>query len=233
MQCLVFRRMRTQGTLNEIPVAALPSFSHRHIGLNGSELESLIGATGYETLDALIDAVVPEKIRFKGDLGLAEPLSEAEVLRYLRSLADLNSINKSYIGLGYYPTVTPPAIQRNVLENPGWYTAYTPYQAEIAQGRLEALLNFQTIISELTAMEIANASLLDEATAAAEAMAMAHAISRTKSDVLGVAADLAPQTRAVLATRAKPIGVTLVDVAPGDLAAVAAARPFALVLQYP
>jgi glycine dehydrogenase len=161
MQYLVFRRMRTQGTLHDTPVVALPSFSHRHIGLSGSDLESLVSATGYETLDALIDAVVPEKIRFKGDLGLPEALSEAEVLRYLRSLADLNSINKSYIGLGYYPTVTPPAIQRNILENPGWYTAYTPYQAEIAQGRLEALLNFQTMIVDLTGMEISNASLLD------------------------------------------------------------------------
>src|SRR5579863_2229786 len=233
MQCLLFRRMRTQGTLNEIPVAALPSFSHRHIGLNGRELESLIGATGYETLDALIDAVVPEKIRFKGDLGLAEPLSEAEVLRYLRSLADLNSINKSYIGLGYYPTVTPPAIQRNILENPGWYTAYTPYQAEIAQGRLEALLNFQTMVMDLTGMEIANASLLDEGTAAAEAMTMSHAVSKTKSDVLAVATDLHPQTRAVLATRAHPIGIKLVDFAPGDLAAIGSAQPFAAVLQYP
>jgi glycine dehydrogenase len=211
MQYLVFRRMRTQGTLNEIPVAALPSFSHRHIGLNGSELESLIGATGYETLDALIDAVVPEKIRFKGDLGLAEPLSEAEVLRYLRSLADLNSINKSYIGLGYYPTVTPPAIQRNILENPGWYTAYTPYQAEIAQGRLEALLNFQTMVVDLTGMEIANASLLDEATAAAEAMALCFAV--TKQDDrhrFFVANNCHPQTIAVVRTRAEALGIEVV-----------------------
>src|ERR1700752_638087 len=211
MQYLVFRRMRTQGTLNEIPVAALPSFSHRHIGLNGSELESLIGATGYETLDALIDAVVPEKIRFKGDLGLAEPLSEAEVLRYLRSLADLNSINKSYIGLGYYPTVTPPAIQRNILENPGWYTAYTPYQAEIAQGRLEALLNFQTMVVDLTGMEIANASLPDEATAAAEAMALCFAV--TKQDdrhTFFVASNCHPQTIAVVRTRAEALGIEVV-----------------------
>jgi glycine dehydrogenase len=211
MQYLVFRRMRTQGTLNEIPVAALPSFSYRHIGLNGSELESLISATGYETLDALIDAVVPEKIRFNGDLGLPEPLSEAEVLRYLRSLADLNSINKSYLGLGYYPTVTPPAIQRNILENPGWYTAYTPYQAEIAQGRLEALLNFQTMVVDLTGMEIANASLLDEATAAAEAMALCFAV--TKQDDrhrFFVASNCHPQTIAVVRTRAEALGIEVV-----------------------
>src|SRR5246127_2461879 len=211
MQYLVFRRMRTQGTLNEIPVAALPSFSHRHIGLNGSQLESLISATGYETLDALIDAVVPENIRFKGDLGLPEPLSEAEVLRYLRSLADLNSINKSYIGLGYYPTVTPPAIQRNILENPGWYTAYTPYQAEIAQGRLEALLNFQTLVVDLTGMEIANASLLDEATAAAEAMSLCFAA--TKQDDrhrFFVASNCHPQTIAVVRTRAEALGIEVV-----------------------
>ena len=116
---------------------------------------------------------------------------------------------------------------------PGWYTAYTPYQAEIAQGRLEALLNFQTMVSDLTGMQIANASLLDEATAAAEAMAMAHALSKAKSDVIAVATDLHPQTRAVLATRARPLGIQLVDVAPGDVAAIGAANPFALVLQYP
>src|ERR1700678_396182 len=211
MQYLLFRRMRTQGTLNEIPVTALASFSYRHIGLNGSELESLINATGFETLDSLIDAVVPEKIRFKGNLGLPEPLSEAEALRYLRSLADLNSINKSYIGLGYYPTVTPPAIQRNILENPGWYTAYTPYQPEIAQGRLEALLNFQTMVVDLTGMEIANASLLDEATAAAEAMALCFAV--TKQDDrhrFFVASNCHPQTIAVVRTRAEALGIEVV-----------------------
>src|SRR6201987_5339700 len=204
MQYLVFRRMRTQGTLHDTPVVALPSFSHRHIGLSGSELESLVSATGYETLDALIDAVVPEKIRIKGDLGLPEALSEAEALRYLRSLADLNSINKSYIGLGYYPTVTPPAIQRNILENPGWYTAYTPYQAEIAQGRLEALLNFQTLVVDLTALDIANASLLDEATAAAEAMALCHAVVPNRKTFF-VADNCHPQTIAVVQTRARPL----------------------------
>src|ERR1700756_1803418 len=210
MQYLVFRRMRTQGTLHDTPVVALPSFSHRHIGLNGSELESLISATGYETLDALIDAVVPEKIRLKGDLGLPEALSEAEALRYLRSLADLNSINKSYIGLGYYPTVTPPAIQRNILENPGWYTAYTPYQAEIAQGRLEALLNFQTMVTDLTGMEISNASLLDEATAAAEGMHLAwNERSGHSGNKFFVSDKCFPQTIDVLKTRALPLNIEL------------------------
>ncbi|HLY88626.1 MAG TPA: aminomethyl-transferring glycine dehydrogenase, partial [Acetobacteraceae bacterium] len=176
---------------------------------------------------------VPPAIRTNQALDLPPPIDEAAVMAELRALAAKNGGAKSLIGMGYHGTHTPPVIQRNVLENPGWYTAYTPYQAEIAQGRLEALLNFQTMICELTAMEIANASLLDEGTAAAEAMAMAHAISKTKSDVLAVAADLHPQTRAVLATRAKPIGITLVDFAPSDLAGIAAAQPFAVVLQYP
>ncbi|MBV9653827.1 MAG: aminomethyl-transferring glycine dehydrogenase, partial [Acetobacteraceae bacterium] len=161
------------------------------------------------------------------------PLDEAGVLGELRALADRNSDVKSLIGQGYHGTHTPPVIGRNVLENPGWYTAYTPYQAEIAQGRLEALLNFQTMICELTSMPIANASLLDEATAAAEAVSMAHAASRAKSDVLAVAADLHPQTRAVLETRARPLGWELATFAPGDIAAIAAASPFAVVLQYP
>src|ERR1019366_1393425 len=135
--------------------------------------------------------------------------------------------------MGYHGTHTPPVILRNVLENPGWYTAYTPYQPEIAQGRLEALLNFQTMICELTGLEIANASLLDEATAAAEAVHMAHVVAKAKSDVVAVAGDLHPQNRAVLATRAWPLGFSLVDVPPGDVAALRAAKPFAVVLQYP
>jgi len=203
--------MPSHGTVHEIPVTSLPAFSRRHIGLTDNELESLVNALGAESLDALIDEVVPEKIRFKGALGLPEPLSEAAALRYLRSLADANVVSQSYIGLGYYPTVTPPAVQRNILENPGWYTAYTPYQAEIAQGRLEALLNFQTMIVDLTGMEIANASLLDEATAAAEAMALCFAV--TKQDDrhrFFVAGSCHPQTIAVVRTRAEALGIEVV-----------------------
>ncbi len=193
----------------------------------------MLHAIGAATLDDVAARTVPAAIRTNQSLDLPPALSEAEVIAELRGLADRNVLKKSLIGMGYHGTHTPPVILRNVLENPGWYTAYTPYQAEIAQGRLEALLNFQTLICELTGMEIANASLLDEATAAAEAMALAHAVSKTKSDVLAVAADLHPQTRAVVATRAKPIGITLVDVPPGDLAAIGSHNPFAVLLQYP
>ncbi|MFY9986415.1 MAG: aminomethyl-transferring glycine dehydrogenase [Chthoniobacterales bacterium] len=210
--------MRTQGTLHDVPVTTLPSFSRRHIGVTGNELESLINATGFETLDALIDSVVPEKIRFNGNLGLPDPLSEAEALRQLRSLAYLNTIAKSYIGLGYYATLTPPPIQRNVLENPGWYTAYTPYQAEIAQGRLEVLLNFQTMIVDLTGMEIANASLLDEATAAAEAMALCFAVNKHEDrSRFFVANNCHPQTIAVVRTRAEALGIEIVVGSPENI----------------
>jgi glycine dehydrogenase len=212
---------------------AADSFVARHIGPSESDIAAMLHEVGVGTLNELAAKTVPPAIRVSEALALPPPIDEAAVIAELRGLAGRNVLKKSLIGMGYHGTHTPPVIQRNVLENPGWYTAYTPYQAEIAQGRLEALLNFQTMICELTAMEIANASLLDEATAVAEAMAMAHAISRTKSDVLAVATDLHPQTRAVLATRAHPIGITLVDVAPGDLAAIEAVQPFALVLQYP
>src|SRR3984957_15356589 len=209
------------------------SFVGRHIGPSETELAAMLHTIGAATLDDVAGQTVPASIRSNAALDLPPPIDEAATIAELRALAAQNATTKSLIGMGYHGTVTPPVILRNVLENPGWYTAYTPYQAEIAQGRLEALLNFQTMISELTGMEIANASLLDEATAAAEAMAMAHALSKTKSDVLAVATDLHPQTMAVLATRAKPLGITLTAVAPGDLAAIRAANPFALLLQYP
>ena len=212
---------------------AADGFVARHIGPSDDDVAAMLRVVGAATLADLAAKTVPADIRSNHALELPAAIDEAGVLAELRDLASRNVLKKSLIGLGYHGTHTPPVIQRNVLENPGWYTAYTPYQAEIAQGRLEALLNFQTMICELTAMEIANASLLDEATAAAEAMAMAHATAKAKSDVLAVADDVHPQTRAVLATRAKPIGLTLVDVPAGDTAAIAAARPFAIVLQYP
>jgi glycine dehydrogenase len=208
-------------------------FVRRHIGPSETELTAMLHALGAATLDDIEGKTIPAAIRSNTALDLPPPIDEAATIAELRALAAQNAPLKSLIGMGYHGTVTPPVILRNVLENPGWYTAYTPYQAEIAQGRLEALLNFQTMISELTGMEIANASLLDEATAAAEAMAMAHALSKSKSDVLAVATDLHPQTLAVLATRAKPLGITLTSVEPRDLAAIGAANPFALILQYP
>ncbi len=209
------------------------SFVRRHIGPSETELAAMLHTIGAATLDDVAGKTVPATIRSNAALNLPPAIDEAATINELRALAAQNAPLKSLIGMGYYGTVTPPVILRNVLENPGWYTAYTPYQAEIAQGRLEALLNFQTMICEQTGMQIANASLLDEATAAAEAMAMAHALSKTKSDVFAVGSDLHPQTLAVLATRAKPLGIRLSIVEPGDLAAVGAANPFAVLLQYP
>ncbi|MGE0417823.1 MAG: aminomethyl-transferring glycine dehydrogenase [Acetobacteraceae bacterium] len=208
-------------------------FVRRHIGASESELVAMLHAIGAATLDDVAAKTVPATIRSNHALSLPPPIDEAAVIAELRGLANRNVVKKSLIGMGYHGTVTPPVILRNVLENPGWYTAYTPYQAEIAQGRLEALLNFQTLICDLTGMEIANASLLDEATAAAEAMAMAHAVSKSKSDTIVVTTDVHPQTRAVLATRAKPLGITILDIAPGDVTALRAASPFAVLLQYP
>ncbi len=221
-------------TLAELTaLEAADSFVARHIAPTEAEIGEMLAAVGVASLDEMAARTVPQAIRIQQGMDLPAAVDEAACIAELRDLAAKNATVKSLIGTGYHGTVTPPVILRNILENPGWYTAYTPYQAEIAQGRLEALVNFQTMICELTGMEISNASLLDEATAAAEAMAMAHALSKAKSDVLAVAADLHPQTRAVLATRAWPLGITLVDVPAGDAAAIGAAKPFALVLQYP
>src|SRR5919198_4972641 len=152
------------------------SFARRHIGPNEDEVRTMLRELGFESLDSLVDAAVPRNIRLDRDLNLPEAKSEIEALAELRAISRKNKIARSFIGCGYYDCITPPVIQRNILENPGWYTAYTPYQAELAQGRLEALLNFQTMVSDLTALDIANASMLDEATAAAEAMTMSHRI---------------------------------------------------------
>ena len=212
---------------------AADAFVARHIGPSEAEIGTMLRVLGAASMDEVAAKTVPQAIRTNRALNLPDAVDEAAAIGELRALADKNVVKKSLIGLGYHGTHTPPVILRNVLENPGWYTAYTPYQAEIAQGRLEALVNYQTMICELTGMEIANASLLDEATAAAEAMAMAHALSKSKSDILAVSADVHPQTRAVLATRAKPVGITLLDVTPSDTAAITAAKAFAVVLQYP
>ena len=185
------------------------SFARRHIGPNESEIAEMLRAIGYENIDALIDATVPKNIRLDRALNLPKAKSEHEALAELRAISKKNKVARSFIGTGYSDCITPPVIQRNVLENPGWYTAYTPYQAELAQGRLEALLNFQTMITDLTAMEIANASLLDEATAAAEAMALCHATVPGRRKFF-VANNCHPQTIAVVQTRAQPLGIEVV-----------------------
>ncbi len=148
------------------------SFQLRHIGPNKEEQEKMLQVINADSLDQLIYETVPDKIRLKDDLDLDSAMSEYEYLAHIKEVSEKNKVFKSYIGLGYHEAIVPSVIQRNILENPGWYTAYTPYQAEIAQGRLEALLNYQTMVCDLTGMELANASLLDEATAAAEAMAL-------------------------------------------------------------
>jgi glycine dehydrogenase len=184
------------------------SFARRHIGPNQEARAAMLAELDFENLDALIDATVPSNIRFDRPLNLPDAKSELEALAELRALAKKNVVARSFIGAGYSDTITPPVIQRNILENPGWYTAYTPYQAEIAQGRLEALLNFQTMITDLTRLDIANASLLDEATAAAEAMALCHAAVGGRK-IFFVADDCHPQTIEVVQTRAKPLGITV------------------------
>src|SRR5947209_16860082 len=184
------------------------SFARRHIGPNKEARAAMLAELGCENLDELIDATVPNDIRLDRPLDLATPQSEAEALAELRSVAKKNTVARSFIGAGYYDTITPPVIQRNILENPGWYTAYTPYQAEIAQGRLEALLNFQTMVSDLTGLDIANASLLDESTAAAEAMTLCYAFVTARKTFF-VADNCHPQTIEVVRTRANPLGIEI------------------------
>src|SRR5213595_481666 len=170
------------------------SFARRHIGPSEDEVRDMLREVGFENLDALIDAAVPKNIRLDRQLNLPEAKSEIEALAELRAIAKKNKIARSFIGAGYSDCITPPVIQRNILENPGWYTAYTPYQAEIAQGRLEALLNFQTMITDLTGLDIANASLLDEGTAAAEAMTLCRASVGSERSTFFVANNCHPQT---------------------------------------
>ncbi len=209
-------------------------FVNRHNGSNAQDVQAMLNKINAPSLDALIDQTVPAAIRLQQPLNLPQGMSEHAFLQHLRGVAAKNKLYKSYIGLGYYDTVVPAVIQRNILENPGWYTAYTPYQAEIAQGRLEALLNFQTMIVDLTGMEIANASLLDEATAAAEAMTMLHGLrSREDSEKNSffVSHECFPQTIELLKTRAKPLGIELVI---GDFKTVSLNdKLYGALLQYP
>ncbi|MEW6545157.1 MAG: aminomethyl-transferring glycine dehydrogenase [Nitrospirota bacterium] len=211
-------------------------FVTRHLGPTDADIQEMLATLGLQSLDALIEATVPEEIRLKRRLALDAPLGEFEALARLRTLHDRNQIFRSFIGLGYYDCMTPPVIQRNILENPGWYTQYTPYQPEIAQGRLEALLNFQTMVADLTGLPLANASLLDEATAAAEAMTMclriAHHEAGESQTKIGffVADDCHPQTIAVMQTRAEPLGISL-HVGRSDR--VEFGGLFGLLLQYP
>lgn len=208
-----------------------PSFIQRHIGPTPDEVQQMLNALGLPTLDALIDQTVPQTIRQKLTLKLKAEQSEYTALAQLKEIASKNQVFRSFIGMGYHDCITPPVIQRNILENPGWYTAYTPYQPEIAQGRLEALLNFQTLIIDLTGLEIANASLLDEATAAAEAMSMSYGLSKNKANAFFVSSACHPQTIDVLQTRARPLGI---DVIVGDHRTFAFDQPvFGVLLQYP
>jgi glycine dehydrogenase len=188
------------------------TFAQRHIGPSADQQRRMLETVGYGSLEDLMDAAIPESIRWRGKLDLPAAATEPEVTAQLRALAAGNTVAVSMIGLGYHGTHTPPVIRRNVLENPAWYTAYTPYQPEISQGRLEALLNFQTMVADLTGLAVANASMLDEATAAAEAMTLARRVSRTGGDVYAVDADTLPQNLAVIRTRAEPLGIRIVEV---------------------
>lgn len=225
-------------TPNRTPLSVLEQgipFEQRHIGPDAEARAKMLAQVGYGSLDELTAAAVPDVIKTAEALGLPDARTEAEVLAELRSLADRNQVLAPMIGLGYYGTFTPPVILRNVMENPAWYTAYTPYQPEISQGRLEALLNFQTMVADLTGLPTSGASLLDEGTAAAEAMSLARRVGKVKGGVFLVDADALPQTIAVIETRAEPTGVEVVvaDLSEGIPAEVAERGVFGVLLQYP
>ncbi|HTY89026.1 MAG TPA: aminomethyl-transferring glycine dehydrogenase [Candidatus Acidoferrum sp.] len=215
-------------TLN--PAAAPDRFVRRHIGPRPEEAAAMLNLLGYPTLDALADAAVPRTIRLAEPLDLPAARSEAEALAALRQIASQNRVGRSFIGMGYYDCITPAVLQRNILENPGWYTPYTPYQAEISQGRLEALLNFQTMVADLTGLAIANASLLDEATACAEAMTMCHALKDGRN-VFFVSETCHPQNIEVVRTRARALGIEVVVGSPGQFKFDE--KVFGALLQYP
>ncbi|MFE7158830.1 aminomethyl-transferring glycine dehydrogenase [Streptomyces sp. NPDC057636] len=225
-------------TANRIPLSQLEQgipFEQRHIGPDEAAQAKMLAQVGYGSLDELTAAAVPDVIKSAEALDLPGARTEAEVLAELRSLADRNQVLDSMVGLGYYGTFTPPVILRNVMENPAWYTAYTPYQPEISQGRLEALLNFQTMVAELTGLPTSGASLLDEGTAAAEAMALSRRMGKVKNGAFVVDADALPQTIAVIQTRAEPTGVEVVvaDLSEGIPAEVAERGVVGVLIQYP
>ncbi|MBV9022325.1 MAG: aminomethyl-transferring glycine dehydrogenase subunit GcvPA, partial [Streptomycetaceae bacterium] len=235
-------------TANPVPFAGIPlpgtplsnlergtPFERRHIGPDAAAQAKMLAQVGYGSLDELTAAAVPDTIKSAEALALPQARSEAQVLAELRALASRNQVLRSMIGLGYYGTFTPPVILRNVLENPAWYTAYTPYQPEISQGRLEALLNFQTMVADLTGLPTSGASLLDEATAAAEAMALSRRVGKVKNGVFLVDADCLPQTIAVIGTRAEPTGIEVVvaDLTDGIPDDVVERGVFGVLLQYP
>jgi len=215
---------------DNILAAGADSFARRHVGPKPEEIRRMLEVLGFVDVESLVDAAIPRDIRLPRALHLPAARTEPQVLADLKTIASQNQVFRSYIGMGYHACVTPPVIQRNVLENPGWYTQYTPYQAEIAQGRLESLLNFQTMVADLTGLEIANASLLDEATAAAEAMHMSHAMTRSRNTFF-VSSECHPQTIDVVQTRAKPLGINVVV---GDHEAFDfSAEVFGALVQYP
>jgi glycine dehydrogenase len=221
-------RSRTRETLDQLEDH--DAFERRHVGPDPEDQAEMLRELGYASRAQLIDAVIPAAIRRRAPMQIGAPLAEAEALARLRAISRKNRVFKSFIGQGYYGTHTPGVIQRNVFDNPAWYTAYTPYQPEISQGRLEALLNFQTMVADLTGMAIANASMLDEATAAAEAMTLCLRSTRSKSRRFAVAADVLPQTIDVIRTRAAPLGIEVEVAAPAELAGIEA---FAVLVQYP
>ena len=220
--------MSSNKPLRELENAS--EFVARHVGIEPADEARMLSQIGAASRRALIESVVPRAIARALPMDLPEPLTEAQALDELRAIASRNQVLKSFIGQGYHGTHTPGVILRNVLENPAWYTAYTPYQAEISQGRMEALVNFQTMVCDLTGMAIAGASMLDEATSAAEAMTLALRVGKSKSTTFFVADDVLPQTLEVVRTRARPLGIT---VAVGAAADAGSADAFAVLLQYP
>ena len=220
----------TQNTPSLRELEHSTAFVDRHIGPNDAEIAQMLRTVGHDSLEALTDAIVPGSIKSPAPLALPESLTEVEALAKIRAIASKNKVLRSFIGQGYYGTHTPNVILRNILENPAWYTAYTPYQAEISQGRMEALINFQTLVADLTGMEIANASLLDEATAAAEAMTLAKRSAKSKSKLFFVHDAVHPQTLELLRTRAEPMGIELQVGTPAE---AMTADVFGVLLQYP